>query len=122
MKNTPKHISCFKNINNTQQLKYTLHLLNVVKAALPKNIIEHCLSTSVKADTLFVYTHSSAWAERLRFYIPLIQQALQQNNVALTPVKIQILAIYHNTYAFKETMQNTIPVNQHILMMKSLLK
>jgi hypothetical protein len=58
-----------------------LHRLDAILAKhLPPDIIRHCRAGNQRGNTLVVHASSPAWAAKIRFLVPQLLRALQQEN------------------------------------------
>jgi hypothetical protein len=66
-------------------------LLQQVRRLLPSPLDRHCLAAVLEADRLVLFTDSSAWASRLRYFARDLVFGLQQERVTVTKTAIRIL-------------------------------
>jgi hypothetical protein len=64
-------------------LKQRLHnhaeLLNLAKQALPESLALQCTGCCQDQSTLIIYSRSAAWVSQLRFYKPVLLEAINKN-------------------------------------------
>jgi hypothetical protein len=91
-----------RSINNLLQTETTLTtlqarsreqsvLLQQVRRLLPSPLDRHCLAAVLQGDRLVLFTDSSAWASRLRYFSRDLVFGLQQQQLTVTKTAIRIL-------------------------------
>jgi hypothetical protein len=66
-------------------------LLQQVRRLLPSPLDRHCLAAVLQGDRLVLFTDSSAWASRLRYFSRDLVFGLQQQQLTVTKTAIRIL-------------------------------
>lgn len=69
---------------HVQQVNQTLML------TLPSPLSKHCRVVNLREQTAVIYADSAAWATRLRYLIPDILQAWQQQTSEITKIEIRV--------------------------------
>jgi len=72
-----------KNVH-LQQINQTLPTI------LPQPLARHCRVVNLREKTVVIYTDSAAWATRLRYLIPTILQAWQQQPFDINKIEIKV--------------------------------
>jgi hypothetical protein len=67
-------------------------LLQQVRRLLPSPLDQHCLAAVLRDQRLILFTDSSAWASRLRYFSRDLVFELQQERLKVTKASIHILA------------------------------
>jgi len=65
--------------------------LQLVKSLLPEPLNHHCLSLVLKQNHLILYTDSSAWASRLRYFSRELVTRLKNKHKDINKVSIKIM-------------------------------
>jgi len=77
-----------------QQLwEKNLHLQQINQTLpniLPKPLAQHCRVVNLREQTVVIYADSAAWATRLRYLIPTVLQAWQQQPFDITKIEIRV--------------------------------
>lgn len=77
-----------------QQLwEKNLHLQQINQTLpniLPKPLAQHCRVVNLREQTVVIYADSAAWATRLRYLIPTVLQAWQQQSFDITKIEIRV--------------------------------
>ncbi len=84
----------------TQFFSQLAELSALTQSCLPTPLQGHCKAVNVRGKTLILQTESSAWASRLRFYIPAMLSTLTHHrcnyikeiHMRIKPVSAQSLA------------------------------
>ena len=66
-------------------------ILELVQGLLPPPLNEHCIGLVAKNDQLILFTSSSAWASRMRFFSPELITKLKNNNIYISKVSVKVM-------------------------------
>ncbi len=66
-------------------------LLKLVQGLLPPPLNDHCIGLVAKNDHITLYTGSSAWASRMRFFSPELITNLRKNNIDINKISVRIM-------------------------------
>lgn len=76
-------------------LKKTLQeqerLLSLVRSLLPPPLDCHCLYVQHRENSLLIYTESSAWASRLRYFSNNLRNQLQEKGIHFGKINVRVL-------------------------------
>ncbi len=65
--------------------------LELVKSLLPSPLNDHCIALVLKQDQLILYTDSSAWASRLRYFSRELVTRLKNKHKEINKVSVKIM-------------------------------
>ncbi len=66
-------------------------LLELVQGLLPPPLNEHCIGLVAKNDHLILFTGSSAWASRIRYFSRELIIKLRNNNLDINKISVKVL-------------------------------
>lgn len=84
-----KRNSAFTNLSQT--ITEQQHLLEYIRALLPKSIAPHCLAAVRNRSTLTLFVDSPAWSSRLRYLTAELLRSLNNNDPKIDRIKIRIM-------------------------------
>ncbi len=75
----------------TAEGKRLNQLLELVRSLLPEPLDSHCLAVVNGKNSLILYTESSAWASRLRFFSRQLKSRMEDSGVSVGKVSVKVL-------------------------------
>ncbi len=73
------------------QMQQNHAALEQVKALLPSPLNDHCLSLVLKQNQMVLYTDSSAWASRLRYFSRELVTRLKNKQIHINKISVKIM-------------------------------
>lgn len=89
LKNYLQNCTEFATILAKMQLNSSF--LKQVQGLLPPPLNDHCIGLVAKNDQLILFTDSSAWASRLRYYSRELIIKLKQNNRNINKISVKVM-------------------------------
>ena len=74
------------------QMQQNQASLQLVKSLLPAPLNDHCLSLVLKQNHLILYTDSSAWASRLRYFSRELVTRLRNKQIDINKISVKVMA------------------------------
>jgi len=66
-------------------------LLSLTRSLLPSPLNQHCLHVQGSDNSLLIYTESSAWASRLRYFSNNLRSQLREKGVHFGKINVRVL-------------------------------
>lgn len=90
----PKSVGDFlrkrKLIGLYREVEAQKKLLDSIRPLLPNSLGPHCTAAHLREGQMVLFTDSPAWASRLRYSIPEIQEKMVRAGIAVSSVRIRV--------------------------------
>lgn len=94
--------------------------LNLIRATLPASLAEHLLSCVISAKKCLLYTDTEEWATQLRFYLPIILNAIHASNLATVDfIQVRLISLPEAAHVSHKI---NLPSKQNIELMRDNLQ
>jgi len=94
-------------------------LLNQVVAQLPADLKAHCIATVLDNGRLCLYTDTSAWASRLRYFTRELNSRLRHEGLRVDKINVRVLIRNRTRQARHEPVRRLSRENANLILQTS---